>query len=263
MEESLDRRAWSTTARGLSEFVGDLVRLGIGDLSVRALQRTFRERGIYPARDFAARCKPEPPDAFFTYHSAASFIDIQEIAWRAFDFAAQHLRARRPDLGAVDFEPMIADGIRLWVDFLFIDQGARDLRRELDVLPGLLHGARAHFVLGDLPLTRAWCCYEIALFNQDLVAVGEPALRSFIAPSQNIYFGWDQVESSEAEDKSFIGDRIAHTFPDGWKGFNHVMQQANATAVLPLTDLTPWYTPASLDALGAAAEGWFARTLSP
>src|SRR5262245_57951660 len=109
MNEVLDRRMWSTTARGLSEFVGDLLRLGIGSSSARALQKTLRERGIYPARDFAHRCRAAPPDAFLTYHSADNFVEIQEIVWKAFDFAADQLRARHPDLRAVDLEPMVAD----------------------------------------------------------------------------------------------------------------------------------------------------------
>ena len=168
MTENDDRRMWSITARGLSEFVSDLLKRGIRSTSVRALQKIFKDQRIYPARDFAHRCEPAPPDAFFTYHSAANFIDIQEIVWRTFDFAAQQLRARRPDLNEVDLESMIAGGIRFWVDFMFIDQGARDIRRELDVLPLLLKGAQAHFVLGEQPLTRAWCCYEIALFKPTL-----------------------------------------------------------------------------------------------
>jgi hypothetical protein len=124
MNETLDRRVWSTTAWELSEFVGDLINLGIPSSSVRALQKTFKEQGIYPARDFAHRCKPAPPDVFFTYHSAENFVDIQEIVWRTFDFIAEQLRARRPDLEEADLEPMIAHGVRLWVDFMFIDQRA-------------------------------------------------------------------------------------------------------------------------------------------
>jgi len=253
---------WSITARGLSEFVGDLLNIGIHSTSVRTLQKTFKDRGIYPARDFAHRCEPLPPDAFFTYHSAENFVDIQEIVWQAFDFAAQQLRERRPDLDAEDFEPIIADGIRLWVDFTFIDQGARDIRRELDALPLLLNGAQAHFVLGEQPLTRAWCCYEIALFNQRCATAtaNEIPLQSFMAPTKSIYFGWDQTETTEAEDKDFIKEHISNSFPNGFEGFVHVMNQANATAVLSLTESNPSYPPAALESLAKAAEIWFTRS---
>jgi hypothetical protein len=235
----------------------------VDSISVRALQKTLKDRGIYPARDFAHRCEPIPPDSFFTYHSAENFVDIQEIVWRAFDFAAQQFRARHPDLDEVDFEPMIADGIRLWVDFVFIDQGARDIRRELDVLPLLLNGAQAHFVLGEQPLSRAWCCYEIALFNQrcaTATAQGLP-LRSFIAPTTSLYFGWESTETTEAEDKAFIEDHIRSRFPNGFEGFDQVMHQANATAVLSKTESAPSYPPAALDSLAKAAELWFTRAL--
>ena len=259
MNEAIDRRMWSTTVRGLVDFVGDLLNLGIPSTSVRNLQLIFKEHGIYPARDFAQRCTPAPPDAFFTYHSAENFVDIQEIVWQTCGFAAGLLRERRPELWDVDLDPLIADGIRLWVDFMFIDQSARDIRQELDALPLLLEGARAHFVLGQLPLTRAWCCYEIALFNQHSAAPDEPPLKSFIAPSRNIYFGWENVETTEADDKLFIEDRISKGFPDGFTGFNHVMNQANATAILPLTEGHPFYSPSSLEALGEAVEFWYDR----
>jgi hypothetical protein len=260
VDRSSDRRVWSTTARQLSNFVGDLQNAGVYSMSVRSLQHTFKAHGIYPATDFPDRVIAEPPDAFFTYHSASNFIDIQEIVWQTFDFAAGELRRRRPDLANVDLEPMISDGIRLWVDFLFIDQSARDLRDELDALPGLLSGARAHFVLGAVPLTRAWCTYEIALFNRRCAADDAPPLTSFIAPSRSLYHGWEHAETSEPEDKEFIAERIAADFPGGFDGFNHIMNQANATAVLSLTEPSVFYTPAALDALGKAAEAWYART---
>src|SRR5262245_23675234 len=68
-------------------------------------------------------------------------------------FTAQQLQQRRPDLGETALLSLIADGISLWVDFIFIDQCARDIRRELDALPFLLENSKAHFVLGDRPIT--------------------------------------------------------------------------------------------------------------
>jgi len=261
MNDNIERRLWSITARGLSEFVGDLSHQGIWSSSVRTLQKTFREREIYPARDFAHRCQPVPPDAFLTYHSTQNFVDIQEIVWKACDFSARLLRERRPDLDEANLGTMIADGITFWVDFIFIDQTARDIRRELDVLPTLLTATKAHFVLGAQPLTRSWCCYEIALFNQSCAAdkADRVPLRSFIAPTTSIYFGWGDTETSETEDKAFIEERITSRFPNGFEGFDHVMQQANGTAVLSATEINPSYPPAALDSLASAAEYWFER----
>jgi hypothetical protein len=270
MSQETDKRMWSTTPKRLSEFVGALLRGGIPSTSVRNLQKGFRENRIYPARDFPQFCVSARPDAFFSYHSAQNFVDLQEIVWKAFDFAAQQLMYKRPDLTQSDLEPMISDEVRLWVDFMFIDQSARDLREELDVLPRLLQGASAHFVLGNEPLTRAWCCYEIALFNQRLAEADVPPfpgmqgqrLLSYIAPSRNLYFGWEGTETSEIDDKTFIAERISAAFPGGFDGFNNIMSQANSIAVLPLTEGTLWTTPAADDNLRKAAEAWYTRSFS-
>jgi hypothetical protein len=181
------------------------------------------------------------------------------------------LREQRPELTSTNFEPMVADGITFWVDFVFIDQSARDIQRELDVLPTLLNGAKAHFVVGQRPLTRSWCCYEIALFNQDCAVVGaaqtpvlnviapSTKLHSFIAPTTKIYFDWEYTETTEAEDKHFIEEHIKSNFPNGFEGFNHIMQEANLTAVLSATESNPVYPPAGLSSLAKAAENWFER----
>lgn len=265
-----DRRLWSTTPRRLSAFVGALLETGIPSAPVRTLHRAFREHKFYPARDLPQFCVPEPPDVFFSYHSSQNFVDIQEIVWRAGDYAARLLARGRPDLTAADLEPLIADGVRLWVDFMFIDQAARDLRTELEALPVLLRGAGAHFVLGTQPLTRAWCCYEIALYNRHLTRADEsdfpagvraPVLRSYVAPSRSFYTGWDRAETTEADDKTFIAERIRSSFPGGFDGFDAVMAQANTLAVLPLTEGTTWATPAADENLLRAAETWYRRWL--
>lgn len=266
----IDRRLWSTTPKRLSEFVGALLEVGIPSTTVRDLQRGFQANGFYPARDLPQFCVPEPPDVFFSYHSAQNFVDLQEIVWQAIDYAANQLRENRPGLTRDLLEPMISDGVRLWVDFMFIDQAARDLRKELEVLPQLLYGASAHFVLGSKPLTRAWCCYEIALFNEHLVQHDEPQfpggagghLRSFVAPSRSFYLGWERTETTEIDDKTFIGEQIGDTFPGGFVGFDHIMAQANSVAVLPLTEGTTWTVPAADQDLSLAAEAWFSRAMA-
>lgn len=259
MDVESDRRLWSITARGLSECLSALFKRGIQSSSIRELQKNLRENAIYPARDFAHLCSPEPPDVFFTYDSRQNFVEIQEIVWQTFDFAAMELRKRRPDLIGEDLEPLISDGIRLWVDFVFIDQSARDIRQELTVLPQLVNLVKVHYVLGSTPLERAWCCYEIALFNQQCVSKGNN-LKSFIAPMRTIYFGWDAVLTTEVEDKLYIEQSISSTFPNGLEGFTEVMNQANAVAVLALTEGAVYYTPDSMNNLWTAVEKWYDRS---
>ena len=261
MEPNEDRRLWSTTPRGLSLVLGKLFERGVPSTSARSLHKILKERNIYPVRDFEDYFEPVLPDAFITYHSAQNYVEIQEIAWKATTFASELLGERRPDIDAIALQDLASDGVRLWIDFLFIDQCARNIRQELNVLPKLLRGAQAHFVLGDQPLSRAWCCYEIALFNQQCAEaeMTKLELRSFIAPTRNIYFGWNTTDVSEEQDKVFIGEQIDQSFPHGFDGFNHVMNQVNATAVLSITETAPHYPPAALNTLTAAAAQWFDR----
>lgn len=269
MNQGTDRRLWSTTPKLLSEFVGALLRGGCPSVSARTLQKLFQERHLYPARDYPKFCEPAPPDIFFSYHSAQNFVDVQEIVWNAVRYAAQQFVSSRPDLAHIDLEVLFWERARLWVDFMFIDQSARDLREELAVLPQIVHGAGAHFVLGNTPLMRSWCCYEIALFNQRLAAQDVPKfpdmlgsqLRSFIAPSRSFYLGWERTETSDVNDKSFIAEQVSASFPGGFDGFNHVMAQANSVAVAPFATGAAWTTPAAEENLRMAVESWYARML--
>jgi hypothetical protein len=241
-----DRRTWSISPRQLSRLLRDLIDQGLDVRSGRDLQKSLRVNGLYPPRDYEHLCLKRPPEAFFTYHSSQDMIEVQELVWNTVRFSANLLRESRPDFARLNNEEIvsvIADCMPLWLDFVFIDQDARDIRAELDVLPVLLDSTHCHFVLGPEPLRRAWCCYEIALFNRRFPAEpfedkrfrGLPpqqSLRSFIAPTTTIYFGWDHTETTEPRDKDFIGERIATTYPNEFEGFNGVMNQANATAVL-------------------------------
>ncbi|MDJ0740494.1 MAG: hypothetical protein QNJ91_12305 [Gammaproteobacteria bacterium] len=262
-----DRRLWSTTPRKLRQFVDALAEVGIPPLSVRDLQVAMREHAFYPARDLPQFVAAEPPDAFFTYHSAQPVGEVQQNVVQTARHAIRGLHARRPELPAERLDDLFMDGVRIWVDFLFIDQSARDLRSELDALPAVLDACDIHVVLGTQPLTRAWCCYEIALFNRRLVdaapAGGRDAapLLSLIAPTRNYYRGWDRTAVTDPADKAFIGARIDSDFPGGFAGFDHVMAQANSVATLSTAGGGTWSTPAADAALLAAAERWYARSL--
>jgi hypothetical protein len=145
---------------------------------------------------------------------------------------------------------------------MFIDQNSRDLRKELDALPHILESASVHCVLEGPALTRSWCCYEIALFNRRCATGQDTVLRSLIAPSRAIYFGWEYTETSEPEDKAFIAERIASDFPEGFEGFSKVMNQANASAVLQLTEGSVTQMPLVFEGLADAAQQWYSRMQS-
>ena len=258
MNKEGDKRMWSITATGLSLLVGELYKLGIHASSVRQLQNTLKEKDIYPASDFASLCSPEPPDVFFTYNSATNFVDIQEIVWRAFDHAALNLKRKREYADNLDLEPLISKGIKLWVDFVFINQSAREIRQELKALPQLLNTVDVHYVLGTSPLERAWCCYEIALYNQDCVKKDAP-LKSLMAPMSTLYHGWDSVLTTETEDKVFIEESIRRSCIDGFDGFGHIMTKANSVATISFIEGADIYTPESIENLAASAEKWYNR----
>jgi hypothetical protein len=191
-----DTRVWSSTLRGLVGIHEGLLTAGARSTSAWNLQKTLKKAGVYPVRDFPNLCTSDPPDAFFTYHSGQNFVDIEGIAQQTCNFAARELLRRRPEISSEDLNGFGADGIRLWIDYVFINQSARDIRSELDVLPYLLETVKAHFVLGQVSLTRAWCCCEIALFNQHCATTDSPVLKSFIAPTLDLHSGWADVKSN-------------------------------------------------------------------
>jgi hypothetical protein len=257
-----DRRLWSATASGLSAFVGELARRGVPSTSARYVQQVLKANNVYPARDFAHLCHPLPPDIFVTYHSSQNYVDVQELVWQTGDFAVKLLLERRPDLIGENLEPLIRHGIRFWIDFLFIDQNSRNIRNELDALPVLLGGAQAHVVLGDQPLSRAWCCYELAEFNRRVATEGGQTLRSFIAPTSTPYFNWESTQTSDAADKTFIENSIRSGFPGGFAAFESIMHHASLSAVVSFTEKKGLYPPAALESLAVAAEGWYERMRS-
>jgi len=259
MKPEIDRRMWSITAEGLSNCLSEFFRLGIPSCSVRDLQRIFSENNIYPAREFAHLCSTEPPDVFFTYDSGQNYVDIQQIVWQTFDFTTGEFRNRSKDHLNENLEPLISSGIRLWVDFIFINQSARNITEELNVLPKLLDIVNAHFVLGSRPLERAWCCYEIALFNRKYLSDNTVNLRSFVAPTKTIYHGWELVATTEIYDKLNIEKSINIIFPKGFEDFTMIMNQANAVAALTYAWGNAYFTPDSLDNLYEAIKKWYNR----
>lgn len=106
---------------------------------------------------------------------------------------------------------MIADRFRVWIDFVFIDQTARDVGNELAALPEIVGACDTYFVLSPSALARSWCCYELALFNHRFRAspTDVPLLHSFLSPSTLRYEGWEATRTTEADDKSRLSLQAA------------------------------------------------------
>ena len=261
-----DPRMGSITARNLFGLLQELRMRGIRASTIKELHHALAEAGVYPARDFGHLCDSRPPDGFFTCQSSQELQNVVLNAGRAMRFAAVEVLPRLEGVSVDDLYAAFLDSVRLWFDFVFIDQTARNLRQELAALPELLEGVDAHFVIGERPLERVWCCYEIALSNRHLAhdirsTPVNPAstLRSFVNPTLVVYHGWDLAEVTEPDDKAFIEERIRETFPDGLEGFHRVMHEANAQAVLSTTEAGASYPPAALESLVKAGERWWSR----
>ena len=261
-----DPRMGSITARNLFGLLQELRVRGIRTSTIKELHHALAEAGVYPARDLGHLCDSRPPDGFFTCQSSQELQNVVLNAGRAMRFAAAEVSPRLEGVSVDDLYATFLDSVRLWFDFVFIDQAARDIRQELEVLPELLEGVGAHFVIGERPLERVWCCYEIALSNRHLARDIRPkpinpssTLRSFVNPTLVVYHGWDLAEATEPDDKAFIEERIRETFPDGFEGFHRVMHEANAQAVLSTTEASASYPPAALESLVKAGERWWSR----
>src|SRR5262249_45155539 len=135
--------------------------------NVHDLAKQFRSRHIYPTRDYAHRMSARPPDIFITYDWREDFIDLQAAVRSRLSYVAKLIRERRPNLEPEAVERMVNEELGVWIDFLFIDQNARDISGEVRrVLPEVIDSAKLHFVLSETALLRSWCCYEVALFNR-------------------------------------------------------------------------------------------------
>lgn len=232
-----DRRSWSTTANGLSLILQELMSAFGPEIFLansHQLRKLFVEADIYPAQDFEHLCSPEHPDAFITYSWIAGVGDVQNAVWGAMDHAGSIMHEQ----GLVDDpEPIIGGEVRIWIDWIFIDQNARDLASELSVLPSIIDSCDVHYVLSDTALARAWCCWEIAQFNrrfEDDSAVP----RSLMAP-QPRYEGWERIEAFDKEDKLRLEVDIATNLQGGMAAFEMMMLIASEVSNISMSSANP------------------------
>ena len=225
----LDRHLWCTTARNLSLIIGELLGRGHRSSDVHTLANGLRESRCYPARDLGKLCLPRRPDLFVSYNWEENFVDLQEAIHSGMRLIAKIIRTSHPDVEYDRLETLCLDGIGIWIDFLFIDQNARDVLSEVNTfVPQAIDAADVHFVLSPTALTRAWCCYELALFHRRAVAEeGNPALRSFIAPiGTGPYRGFSYVKATNPADKPVLEQWLRDHYPGGVDGVDSLLMMS-------------------------------------
>jgi hypothetical protein len=274
-----DSRLWCCSARDLLLILADLARDGVPGSDVHALAERLRAAGIYPARDYRHRCQPRLPDVFITYDWRIPFVALQETIHRTLLMMGQRIYEHRPDLDPRVVHSLVLDQIGLWVDFVFIDQSARDITAEIrEILPKAIAAADVHLVVSDTALSRAWACYELAVFNnrpvpgsafpggkwhgmpvEALDSMSARPLRSVIAQRQTLaYRGFDATAATVATDKAEIERYLRDEFPEGLDGMDRLLLQVG---LLSDTSVTPGFAlyPAAEDAILSAADKWLAR----
>ena len=249
--------------RGLSEMIGDFLQIGISASDVHTLARRCRELDIYPARDFESRCKRRPPDIFITYDWRYDFVDLQESAYNGLLYIGDELARHQPSIDPINFEFLLFDELTFWIDFVFINQSARDVRAELDVMPDLIDSSKLHFALSHTALTRAWCCYELALFNKRFLEPKPetrpppaPLLGSLLAPMPLGYRGWADAESSVAQDKVFLEEQLNDLYPRGTLGVDALMIQASLVGEHIYTYANSVQTGLAVEQALTVGDGW-------
>jgi tetratricopeptide (TPR) repeat protein len=276
---AVDRRLWCCSARDLLLMIADLARDGIPASDVHTLAGRLRAHGLYPARDYHHRCQPRLPDLFITYDWHLDFVALQNTIHRTLLYVGERIHQARRDLDSRRILSLVLEEIGLWIDFVFIDQSARDVGDEVRrTLPQVIEAADVHLVISPTALTRSWCCYELAVFNRrpvprsafpgdkihgiDIEAygplLGRP-LRSIIAERQTLeYRGFADTATTVPGDKIVIEQYLREEFPEGMSGIDLLLGQVSL-----LSD--PWATPGFAQYPGAedtvlsAADRWLAR----
>jgi hypothetical protein len=221
---------WCTTARCLSRIVRELLDEGHRSTDVHTLARRLRETQSYPARDFGQHCLPRRPDLFVTYNWDENFVELQEAIHSGMQGIAGMIHANRPELQRERIDRLCLDGIGIWIDFLFIDQNARDVLAEVNtVVPQAIDAADVHFVLSPTALSRAWCCYELALFHRRAIAEeGSPMLRSFVAPIGTVpYRGFSYAKTTSPGDKPVLEEWLRAHYPGGVDGVDALLMMSS------------------------------------
>jgi hypothetical protein len=254
MQDIQDMRMWSTTAAGFSNLIGDFARIGIYSSNVHTLAEKLKNNNLYPVRDFGHHFNNQKPDLFISYDWRTNFIDLQVAIWSGLDYIASFLFNKYPEY---DIEHLIANEITIWVDFMFIDQNSRDIKSELAaVLPTVINSSDIHFVLSPTALQRAWCCYELGLFNKRFFNES-PGLYSFLTPAMLNYVGWRDAATTDPTDKMELDKKLADNFPG--ESFDFMMMQASLQGELYFEKGNTIQSQLAIQQAVKSAEKWIKR----
>jgi len=101
--------------------------------------------------------------------------------------------------------------------------------REASVVPQAIDAADVHFVLSPTALSRAWCCYELALFHRRAIAEeGSSTLRSFVAPIGTVpYRGFSYAKTTSPGDKPVLEEWLRAHYPGGVDGVDALLMMSS------------------------------------
>ena len=256
-----DRRFWCTTFRNVSSIFEALIGSGLPFTNAHALAAGLRERSLYPVRDLEQHFSRQRASVFVSHDWSDGLANLQSTLNSAMQLVASIVCRHRPDLGKSEVEELCWDRIGIWVDFLFIDQNARNVLDEVNfVVPAVIDAADLHFMLSPTAISRAWCCYELAMFNRRPTREGgEGLLRSIIAPAPSTQYPlWRAAKTTVPEDKPVLESWLRRNYPGGLDGMDALLVIANMQSDSFVSG--PWsLTGGAEELVVAALEKWSAR----
>jgi len=131
--------------------------------------------------------------------------------------------------------PLDFEKKRIWIDILFVDQLARDIKSELKLAEDLYSSVKYHVaLLSDVLLTRCWCLFEIAVRarsvknNGVLSTVYVSDLSSHkieMKTAQSMeYDFFNSMQATEDDDKKHVKASIIEVFKSE-EEFNKYLNQ--------------------------------------
>jgi hypothetical protein len=110
--------------------------------------------------------------------------------------------------------------------------------------------------LSPTALRRAWCCYELGLFNKRFFN-NQHGLYSFLTPGLLNYVRWQDAETTNPTDKIELDKAIKECFSG--ESFNFMMMQASVQGDLYFENHRTIQSQLAIDQALKSAEKWINR----